>query len=339
MDVSPPTFRLNASRFLLTFPQTGHRGDLNEIMGYHLAYFPPLKYYVLGHELHMDGGHHYHLVVIFEDKQNIRDSTFFDWMFDDCHANVKSIRQGKVNLERAVKYCKKDQDWVESIDYDVAFPKEKTISKLFADAIEAGADDRQLRDLDNVFLMRNYRMVASYRSLVEPWRDELVAWVDPIVPQHLSDWFLVHQWVMGNVKPPANRDFRARHLWLWGPHGLGKSRLGGRLSRMVSTFFAPKDGWLTGYSDTYQLVVLDDYKGCLKVDTINSFCQGSVPYQVPQKVIAPVLKRKHPAVIITSNMSPEQVYHGVVEKNPDHFNALLSRFLVVQVKDAFDFWP
>jgi len=329
------SFRLQSARLLLTFPQVGaHAKD--ELMGFHLAYLPPLKYYLLGHEHHMDGGDHYHLVLIFEDVYRSSDPLCFDWMFES-HPNIKPIKHGIQNLKRAIEYCKKESDFIE--DGSPGLEEKKTISKVFADAIEEGKTDRELRELDNVFLMRNRRMITDYRSLVESWRDEVFAWVDPVIPDMFSDWRFIYQWIMENVKPPAVRDFRARHLWVYGPAGLGKSRLAGRLSRMVSTFFAPKDGWLTGYNDSYQLVVLDDYKGCLKVDTVNSFCQGSVPFQVPQKGLGPVLKRKNPAVMITSNLSPQEVYHGVFEKNPDHFNALTSRFLVIKVNDAFDFWP
>jgi len=332
-------FRFNAARVLLTFSQTGHRGDISEIMGYHLAYLPPVKYYLLAHELHRDGGHHYHLVIVFESRPDWSDVACFDWMFDDVHPNIVPIRHGKLNMERSLRYCKKHQDYVESEPYDKVFPQEKSISRVMAEAIQEGKSDRELNDLDPVFVMRNRRMISDYRSLVENWRDEQLAWVDPVIPDMFSDWRFVYQWIVENVKPGISRDFRARNLWIWGQAGLGKSRLGGRLSRMVSTFFAPKDGWLTGYNDSYQLVVFDDFKGNLKVDTMNSFCQGSVPFQTPQKGLPPVLKRKNPAVIVTCNMSPEQVYHNVFERNPDHFNALASRFLVVQVKDEFDFWP
>jgi len=332
-------FRLQASRFLLTFSQTGEYGPVSEILGYHLALLPPMEYYLIGHERHADGGHHYHLVLVFKEKLHLRDPHYFDWMFDDVHPNIKTIRHGRAQLERAAKYCRKDADYAEDPPWESVYPAQKTISRIFAEAIQEGKNDRELNDLDAVFMMRNRRMVTDYRSLVDSWRDEVLAWVDPVIPDMFSDWRFVFQWVMENVKPPAVRDFRARNLWLYGPAGLGKSRVAGRLSRMVSTFFAPKDGWITGYNDSYQLVVFDDYKGSLKVDTVNSFCQGSVPFQVPQKGLAPVLKRKNPAVLITSNLSPQEVYHGVFEKNPDHFNALTSRFLVIKVNDAFDFWP
>jgi len=330
-------FRLNASRFLMTFSQTGHRGDVNEIMGFHLAYFPPVSYYVVGHELHQDGGHHYHVVVVFVEKLNIRDSTFFDWMFDDVHPNIIAIKHGKKNLDRAVKYCKKDQDYAESVDFSKAFEVTENLSSQLARMVVAGASDQELFEWNPGYFMRSRRMIVDLRLCSESWGVKLVPYVQPAPPDVFSEWRPVYDWIISNIGVP--RQDRQRHLWLWGQTHLGKSTVAKRLSTMVNTFFAPKNNWLTGYNDSYQLVVFDDYNGSMRMSDMNSFCQGTVPYRTEQKGAVEVVKKKNPPCIVVSNQCPEQVYHKAFEHNKFGFGALLDRFIVLEVKSYFDFWP
>lgn len=325
--------RLNAQRYLMTFSQTGHRGDLNELMGFHLAMSPPISYYVVGHELHQDGGHHYHFVIIFKERyQGLMDA--FDWMME-CHPNIKPIKQGRKNLERAINYVKKDHDFVE--DGDPELTKLEKVGDVMARAAVAGKSDQELFELFPGYFLIHQRAIKDLRFVSSTWSEKLLDYRAPSPPDIFSDWFRVYNWLTTNIRGRV-RAPRESNLWIWGPPQVGKSRLFAQLATMVSVFEAPREKWITGYSDSYEVVVFDDFSGWIMLHDLNAFCQG-IPSKVNQKTGLPVSKKKNPAVIITANRPPEQVYPNVFEKDAYSAQALLSRFTVVEVKDSWNFWP
>lgn len=334
MDVPNRSFRLNAQRVFLTFSQTGHWGDLNELMGFHVAQLPPYQYYVLGHELHQDGGHHYHCVIVFQKKLNVLNSRFFDWMFE-AHPNIKSIPHGRLQLDRRIKYVKKDGDFVEDGDAQIA-PAEK-VGDIVAKAAADGKSDQELFQMYPGYFLIHQRCIKDLRFAASSWADKLEDYRAPTAPDLFSDWFRVYNWLQTNIRGPS-RPPREPNLWLWGPPRVGKSTLFAKLAKMVSVFDAPREKWITGYSDAYELVVFDDFGGWIPLHDLNAFCQG-IPSKVNQKSGLPVSKKKNPAVLVTCNRPPEQVYPNVFEKDSFSANALLSRFIVVEVKDFYDFWP
>lgn len=68
-------------------------------------------YHVVGHELHGDGGHHYHCLVHFGDIQRWRDARVFD--VKGVHPNV-DFAKAKGSVSRIYAYCTKDGDWYAS---------------------------------------------------------------------------------------------------------------------------------------------------------------------------------------------------------------------------------
>lgn len=77
-----------------------------ELLGF-LSRIEGVAYAIACREVHEDGSPHFHAMVKFEKKKDIRNQRFFD--FNGCHPNVQAAK----NPSASINYCKKDQDFVE----------------------------------------------------------------------------------------------------------------------------------------------------------------------------------------------------------------------------------
>lgn len=103
-DIVPALPRLNGQRFLVTWAHC----DNEEINIVSLAWFlidlPNFHWAEVSRELHEDGTPHYHAVVVFR-KRFQRNMRAFD--FKGKHPNIRSIRNGGLDLLRARHYIRK----------------------------------------------------------------------------------------------------------------------------------------------------------------------------------------------------------------------------------------
>jgi len=103
-------FRVDAKNFAITFPATATLPfNKHELLDY-LSALPGVVYTLVCKELHESGVPHYHALVTFSRRKNIRDPRFFDYM--GAHANVQGVR----NLRQWIEYVKKDGDFCEHGD-------------------------------------------------------------------------------------------------------------------------------------------------------------------------------------------------------------------------------
>lgn len=338
-------FRFAARRVLLTFPQVGDCGDLYLIMGFHLAYLPPTEYYLVSRENHEDGGVHYHLVIVFKDEYRTRDPRSFDWMFNEHHGNIKPIKSGTKNTERAIVYVKKDDNYVEDGIPPIAPPKVATMVRISKLILE-GKSLQEINVLEHpAMVMHAPKVRASIALTFPPKSVVLKPWVPPLYSQSLQQGtdqdiavFKIKVWLAENIR--VDRDYRQPHLWIWGPGSIGKSRLLFQLHSMLKVFDAPDENkeQMTGYTDDYDLIAFDDYHHSKSITFLKKFLQA-YPMKVAQKTIGPYDKRKHTPCLFTSNKHPKDAYNLVSFADPAHFNPLLDRLLVINVLQVFNLFP
>lgn len=85
-------FRMNAINYFLTYAQCDIAKEdmlalLVELEG------DRIKWCVIAHELHQDGGHHLHVQIEYERRRNIRNGAHFDFL--GCHPNIQATRRIK----------------------------------------------------------------------------------------------------------------------------------------------------------------------------------------------------------------------------------------------------
>lgn len=86
------TFRMNAKNYFLTYAQC--EVDKEDMVAFLLDLEgDKIKWLVVAHELHEDGGDHLHVQVEYERPRNIRKQDHFDCM--GCHPNIQATRRIK----------------------------------------------------------------------------------------------------------------------------------------------------------------------------------------------------------------------------------------------------
>lgn len=176
----------------LTYSQVGNL-DVSDIQA-HLDCLGA-DHHVCGHELHQDGGHHYHCVAHFDHPQHWRDARVFD--VRDKHPNVKVVR-GAAHIARVVGYVTKEGDAYASSELAEAFfnsmgePGKRSRDAIWGEIIGAG-DAATFWEL--VKSNAPYEYATRYTSLVdyvaahynkEPYIAPDVTFAR--VPDEMTDW-------------------------------------------------------------------------------------------------------------------------------------------------------
>lgn len=103
------TFRVNATRFLLTYPQSSF--DCDALFETLSALPQGISKAIITRELHQDGNLHVHCAVEFQRRLNSQRVSIFD--HDGRHPNIQSCR----NWSACVEYCRKE-DAIETRYYN-----------------------------------------------------------------------------------------------------------------------------------------------------------------------------------------------------------------------------
>lgn len=102
-----PTFRINAKHFFLTYPQAGWIESKENLLEFLTTRRQGATYCCVSKELHSDGNTHYHAIITYEKRINIREEDYFD--FNGHHPNIQAAR----NPTATTIYVKKHGDFCE----------------------------------------------------------------------------------------------------------------------------------------------------------------------------------------------------------------------------------
>jgi len=308
---------------------------------YQLRFGDKLKSAIIGQERHEDGEPHLHCVISFISQLNVRRSDYFDVRFAQrtYHPNIQSAR----DRAACIMYCAKedpdpvlfnvDIDGIRSSKSSSGKQKEK-LSDVIAKMLCSGTTLRELNDQMPGWFMLNKRKVAEYVATVDQWREQSQLLALPldvfIVKPTMSDAVkAIVTWLASAIR--VVRVNRSPQLFLYGPPGVGKSRLICHLSRYLAVYTCPMDeDFYDLYTDDYDLIVLDEFKGQKFVQWLLRLLDGQT-LNLRQKGTQ-YLKKKNTPVIILSNYHPDNCY-----KNVDcvSMEAFRSRLTIVNVTEDF----
>jgi len=103
-------FRIDAKNFFLTYSNVEQQGwtefTKDDLLTF-LSGLDGVHYAITCKELHESGDVHFHALVKFEKKKNLRNERYFD--FNGVHPNIQGCR----NVPASILYIKKDNDYVE----------------------------------------------------------------------------------------------------------------------------------------------------------------------------------------------------------------------------------
>ena len=198
-------FRFDCKKVFLTYSQVGERtldsiydflSTLTAVNGEPI----PIDYIVVSRERHLDGGYHFHAVIVFRERFQSRNQRFFD--FDGVHPNIGSIR-GERNLRNKITYTKKDGEFKELGD-DPSSAAGRHKQQHWIDLIDESTDAADFmakaknvaprdfviqNDKFEAFAHKYYNNVATYVSEYDPEEDfpnvpvEATNWVDEVLNQ------------------------------------------------------------------------------------------------------------------------------------------------------------
>ena len=321
-------FRMNGKNFILTFPQCSEK---KEVAAERLEqkWKDEMKGYIVCEEQHKDGTPHLHVYLSFHARKNFKNPDCFDFI-GGKHGNYKvanSPRGSIAYVTKAGNYLAKGVD-VESTK------KSKTGDKI-ASMLEQGKSLVEVKDEEKGYFLINKRKIEEYAAFIqcEISKKSKLDWVPPSLEGLTDANKQIAEWICSNIR--QTRAFKAPQLFITGKPNLGKTSLVEWLKKFLSVYLMPTtEEFYDHYSDDYDLVVLDEFKGQKTIQFLNEFLQGS---SMPiRKKGSQGLKNKNLPVIILSNYTLEECYRKANEDG--RLDSLRARLTQVEVDSFIDFY-
>jgi len=323
-------FRMQGKNFILTFPQCDTKKEV-AVERLEQKWKDDLKGYIVCEENHKDGTPHLHVFLQFKEKIRTSKKDYFDFI-GGKHGNyqvAKSVRGSVEYVTKAGNYVAKGVD-VESI-------KKKRASKSteVAKMLMEGKSMAEVNAVDPGYVMINKRKLEEYQSWIEceNSKKSKIDWIPPKLDGLTDANKQIAEWISKNIRQP--RAFKAQQLFIHGPRNLGKTSLIEWLEKSLSVYHVPMgEEFYDLYSDDYDLVVMDEFKGQKTIQWMNMFLQGS-PMNIRKKG-AQVMKKKNLPVIILSNYSLGECYPKA--RDDGRLNTLECRLEIVEIDSFIDFY-
>ena len=201
--------------------------------------------------------------------------------------------------------------------------------------LEQGKSLVEVKEAEKGYFLINKRKIEEYAAFVqcENSKKSKLEWVPPSVEGLTDANKQIAEWICSNIR--QTRAFKAPQLFITGKPNLGKTSLVEWLKKFLSVYLMPTtEEFYDHYSDDYDLVVLDEFKGQKTIQFLNEFLQGS---SMPiRKKGSQGIKNKNLPVIILSNYTLEECYRKANEDG--RLDSLRARLLRVEVDSFIDFY-
>jgi len=323
-------FRSNGMNFIVTFPQCDTK---KEVAAERLEqkWKEELKGYIVCEEQHKDGTPHLHVFLQFSKRKNFKSPDWADFI-GGKHGDYKVAR----SVSGSVKYVTKEGNYVaKGVDVEAYKQKGAKLSDKIAGMLDNGKSLVEIKEEERGFFMLNKRKIEEYAAFIdcENQKKTKLAWVPPSLDGLTDSNKQIAEWICKNIR--QSRIFKAPQLFITGKPNLGKTSLIEWLKKYLSVYPIPMtEEFYDQYSDDYDLVVLDEFKGQKTIQWLNEFLQGST--MNIRKKGSQSLKKKNLPVIILSNYTLEECYP---KANADgRLDSLRARLEIVEVDSFIDFY-
>lgn len=323
-------FRLQGKNYILTFPQCSVTKEV-AVERLEQKWKEELKGYIVCEEEHKDGTPHLHLFLQFNEKKTFCKTDCFDFI-GGKHGNyqvAKSVKGSVEYVTKGGKYVAKGID-VEAVKKKKA-PKSDEVAKMLLE----GKSLQEINTLLPGYVMINKRKLEEYESWIqcEKLKKQKLEWVPPKTEGLTDANKQIAEWICSNIR--QKRAFKAPQLYIHGPRNLGKTSLIEWLEKYLSVYHMPMgEEFYDLYSDDYDLVVLDEFKGQKTIQWLNQFLAGS-PMNIRKKGCQS-MKYGNLPVVILSNYSLSEIY--VKAANDGRLATLECRLQIVEVDSFIDFY-
>jgi hypothetical protein len=323
-----PGFRMYGKNYILTFPQCDTTKE-QAVERLEQKWKDELKGYIVCEEQHKDGTPHLHVFLSFHNRKQFKQADCFDFI-GGKHGNYQVAKSAK----GSIAYVTKAGNYVAK-GVDVEQTKKKKTGDLVAEMLEQGKTLAEVKDQEKGYFLINKRKIEEYAAFIqcENSKKTKLDWKPPSTEGLTDANKQIAEWICSNIR--QTRAFKAPQLFITGKPNLGKTSLVEWLKKFLSVYLMPTtEEFYDHYSDDYDLVVLDEFKGQKTIQFLNEFLQGS---SMPiRKKGSQGLKNKNLPVIILSNYTLEECYRKANEDG--RLDSLRARLTQVEVDSFIDFY-
>jgi len=326
----PKRFRMQGKNYTLTYAKctTSKEAAAANIEA---QFGKDIVGYVVSEELHKDGTPHLHAFVQFKEKKTFCSPDCWDFVAGQ-HGSYEVTR----HIRNWVTYVTKDGKFLaKGVDVEAITKKKNPKSGEIAKMIMDGKSLEEINQMEPGYVMLNKRKLEDYETWVQCSRNKKSkeAWVAPDFSKLTDANKQIAEWLCLNIRQP--RKFKAPQLFITGKRNLGKTSLIEWLERSLSVYHIPTtEDFYDLYSDDYDLVVMDEFKGQKTIQWMNLFLQGSK--MNIRKKGAQMLKQKNLPVIILSNYTLGDCYPKAREDG--RLETLQARVEEVEIDSFIDFY-
>lgn len=309
-DTPVSTFRLDAKKLFLTYPQCD--SDPQGVMEMVKYSFPNLEWAVVAREQHKDGTPHLHLAIALTKPYRARNHSLLDSL-TATHGNYQAMKKPT----ECLRYIIKDGDYIEhNINVNdflkAAGAKRTTVMAKIAHQIAAGTTIMEIDEQFPQVMIMHRRKIEDYMEWkaraappqLPPWTPVPIDLAMPFQDAQIATWLNAN--VLQKKRDPA-----ATHLYIHGSTALGKTTLVSRLAKWLRIYYIPPDeDNYDAYQDgAYDIAFLDEFKGQKTIQWLNAWLQGH-PFPLKRR-FASTLKKDNLPTIIVSNYTLKEVYKKV----------------------------
>lgn len=291
-------FRVQGKHIFLTYPRAERIASKGDLLLFLRDKVPtPIKW-AIAEETHQDGGIHYHALLAYQSKVDIRDIHFYD--YQGHHPNIQSARAPKQVLLYVVKEDRhplvQGFDIVRDEDIYTVMKEEIGNRDHATEALEVILDrtgTKGLRLYTNIerFVDRVMKPNAVHQPMYSYPLDFPVS--DVYLENKITKFILD---VMDGVGPRGDR----KSLWLYGESRLGKTCL----ARSLGTHWYMNGAWnVDCHDDRASYGVLDD----IPWESLGRYYKGMLGLQQDVTVTdkykkKAVIKHGRPVIILTNEL-------------------------------------
>lgn len=316
-------FRLNTKSIFITLPRcSASKEECLKIWTDKLK-TSEIEDYLIVQEHHKEGGDldgvegdlHIHAAIFVKKRCDFNSPQCLDVL--EYHGKYESIKNKEKTIEYLLKEDKnplQSKNWAEWLKASKKHQQREKNLDFLNQCLEKGpAKMVREGELSLMNLSKTLINLKAYQNILEEEKKEEE--IEDIPATLENPWGITIQ---------VDTDIKKCHYWLYSSMpNLGKTTWGIELCTKYRVVF-----W--NYSEMYQpqigpsteAIILDEYRGQLKVTQLNQMCDGSY-YFTGKNMVSWKLKGK-PVIIILANRSPEQVY-----KDSNDVELITARFNII----------
>ncbi|AXH76674.1 MAG: Rep catalytic domain protein [Cressdnaviricota sp.] len=256
-----------------------------------------------------------------------------------CYEKLKGGRSA------ALKYVIKDgkyvswtpdgaptvEDWIKNIK-----DKKTARSAMVARQMQEGATPRDVHESMPGYFLMNAAKIEAYHAQLERWKqmdvekDALPIFTRSEIASLSPMEKDILKWIISNLY--LKRKFKQQQLWLYGPPSTGKTSLLDLLNRYFHVYTSPDEDWDCNYkNETYDLIRFDDFSAGRTIGYFKRLTQGG-NMALRRKGLCSYIKTDNPAVIVTSNPHPADIYCNASAKGGPNWDAFTTRWEILKVE-------